>query len=1509
MSSVGQAVGYIGGAIIGSFFGYPMLGAAIGGMIGGALDPPKGPKIEGPRLNDLSVQTSTYGAQIPVIKGSVATFGNIFWVENNALKETKKTEEQGGKGGGGSAEYTTYSYSATFALGLCLGPIDSVRRIWCSGKLIYDSGNGTIGGTLANGITMSSLWPGSDYTHAIPEAANGGAIHIYTGTSTQEPDPRMQAALGVANTPAYRGLAYIVFEDFQLADFGNSLMGAQFKVEVVETASTTQYSIQTRVQNGLYPNFSDEYGDYGFSTAGPYNPRIADGMMQFDKERTSYHVSLDGRLVARGIAPGIAPGSTGDPGEKFYVGTTAGGHTVYYNTTGPNACGYLVVGGANFIGKFSPDWELQGACVGADGNLYVHQFDGADSTLNKYDGNDLSLIWSHANDLPYNTTNIAYPYFPGTTVASAVNEGSLYWFISVVSTEISFSVFSVGDDGSLELLHEFTSEGGSGWNGHTVCPAAIGGICAISHNMGGFYVFDSTPVVTAETVPLSEIVSALCLESGLLEATDIDVTALTQEVRGYRITATAAIRAALEPLQACWPFDAIQHGYKIKFVPRGGSSGATVSSDDLGAAAPGDKEVIRLSLAREMDTQIPRRIETTFIDWNREYDTGTGPGAERLNTDAVNIRQIELPVVLTADEAACIEQTLLYMYWMERADLAFTLPPTFANLEPADIITVNTTDATHIVRLTRVQYLQDGRLECSAKYNHSPIYTPAAVGEDGAVTGQTLVYRGPTTLALLDVPCLSSTLMDKPGLLTAATGLYSGWTGAALLRSDDSGESYKNVETFAAPGCVIGYATAAIGAGATHIVDSSNRLNVRLLYGTLASVTELQMYNGANHFAYGAHGRWEIIAAKTVVDESNGTYTLRDLMRGRFGTERYCATHGTTDQIVLLDQGLLRFIGMDVASINLSRLWRAVTRGAQIDSATDIPFTWSGENLKPLAPISVKGSKSPSGDWTIGWTRRTRTPVEPFSGVAAPLAESSESYDVEIYSDSTYGTLKRTLSGLTTASATYTNAQQVTDFGAVQKFLYVKVYQNSSVIGRGYPAAAIIGPTSLINLKSLIHFDEGGYEYLPYRKLAIHCDGANGSTTFTDIHGKTVTANGNAQISTAQYPALTGKTSSAYFDGNGDYLSIPDSADWHLGSGDFTIRAHIRLAGYATNNAGTYHSTIVSQDISTSRAFAFNVTGTSSSFTTLLFMGYSDNSTGTTVSGSYSFALNTWYLVEVCRVGNYVYLFVDGGLLNTGGTAFSQTLQDSSTTLKVGAQEYDATYKYYLNGYTSEVEIYKGVGLHTASYTPSPIPFADSAPAITDKVGNAVTVTGTAAVVSNASSFGGYCLQANQASGYVSTPVIDLTADRWTIDLWITPDAMPSSGNQSGVFRYGTGDSGLGGLSVVIRSTGSARCYFGALVSPIETSVAPFAAGVRSHLFIMRDGPRFYIGAAGTVGENKLVSDTAFVGNKGFDIGYALAASLDPKALKIDEWRVFSGEASYPTSGNYLPPTFPFPDP
>ena len=80
-----------------------------------------------------------------------------------------------------------------------------------------------------------------------------------------------------------------------------------------------------------------------------------------------------------------------------------------------------------------------------------------------------------------------------------------------------------------------------------------------------------------------------------------------------------------------------------------------------------------------------------------------------------------------------------------------------------------------------------------------------------------------------------------------------------------------------------------------------------------------------------------------------------------------------------------------------------------------------------------------------------------------------------------------------------------------------------------------------------------------YTKLLLHFDGTDGSTTFVDSSpsGKTVTAVGNAQIDTAQYKF---GGASGLFDGNGDYLSVPDSDDWYFGTGDFTIDAWARFA-------------------------------------------------------------------------------------------------------------------------------------------------------------------------------------------------------------------------------------------------------------------------------------------------------------------------------------------------------------
>lgn len=220
--------------------------------------------------------------------------------------------------------------------------------------------------------------------------------------------------------------------------------------------------------------------------------------------------------------------------------------------------------------------------------------------------------------------------------------------------------------------------------------------------------------------------------------------------------------------------------------------------------------------------------------------------------------------------------------------------------------------------------------------------------------------------------------------------------------------------------------------------------------------------------------------------------------------------------------------------------------------------------------------------------------------------------------------------------------------------------------------------------------------------LLLRGNGAHGSQTVVDSspNPMTVTAVGNAQISTAQYKF---GGSSLAFDGAGDYFTVPDSASVEFGAAPFTMECFVRFAAYPTNNGGEYRFSLISKDVAgtNSRGYNFSVSGTSSSLTTLEFTAWSTGNVATAVTQAFAFSLNTWYHVAVSRVGNLLYLFVNGTLLNAGGTAFALTIQDTATTMKIGADVFDGTYFYYLNGFIGELRITKGVGRNTASFTAS----------------------------------------------------------------------------------------------------------------------------------------------------------------------------------------------------------------
>jgi hypothetical protein len=103
--------------------------------------------------------------------------------------------------------------------------------------------------------------------------------------------------------------------------------------------------------------------------------------------------------------------------------------------------------------------------------------------------------------------------------------------------------------------------------------------------------------------------------------------------------------------------------------------------------------------------------------------------------------------------------------------------------------------------------------------------------------------------------------------------------------------------------------------------------------------------------------------------------------------------------------------------------------------------------------VHISGARDGSANLTINWVRRTRVSGGWQDAVDVPLNETAEAYEVEIMDG---GDVVRTITGLTTPSASYSAAEQTADFGSAQSSVAVKIYQLSGAVGRGYAGEATI---------------------------------------------------------------------------------------------------------------------------------------------------------------------------------------------------------------------------------------------------------------------------------------------------------------------------------------------------------------------------------------------------------------------------------------------------------------------
>ena len=214
LSAAGAA---LGGAVGGSVLGLSTaaIGRAIGASIGRRIDErllgQGAEPVETGRIDRFRLMGAQEGRSLQKVHGRMRVGGHVIW----ATRFRERIQQSGG-GKGGGPEQKHYSYSVSLAIALCEGEIARVGRIWADGEEL---------------------------------SAKDLNMRVYPGSQTQLPDPLIEAVEGAGKVPAYRGTAYVVLEDLQLARFGNRV--PQLSFEVVRPVEADAVGAESDLAQGL----------------------------------------------------------------------------------------------------------------------------------------------------------------------------------------------------------------------------------------------------------------------------------------------------------------------------------------------------------------------------------------------------------------------------------------------------------------------------------------------------------------------------------------------------------------------------------------------------------------------------------------------------------------------------------------------------------------------------------------------------------------------------------------------------------------------------------------------------------------------------------------------------------------------------------------------------------------------------------------------------------------------------------------------------------------------------------------------------------------------------------------------------------------------------------------------------------------------------------------------------------------------------------------------------------
>ena len=538
---------------------------------------------------------------------------------------------------------------------------------------------------------------------------------------------------------------------------------------------------------------------------------------------------------------------------------------------------------------------------------------------------------------------------------------------------------------------------------------------------------------------LASVVGEICDRAGL---SDYDTSELYGYVRGYVVEDVADARSALQPLMLRYAFDAIERDGVLKFVTRTGQDAVALSSEHLAISSDLDG---RLEQSRESEADLAGRVRLRFVQTDGNFDILSEEAI--LADDATHsVSTTDLPMALTRPEGRQVAERWLTESRISRESVRLALPPSMIGVGAGDVISVAADQSEGPARY-RVDRVEHGQMQLLEAVRIEPeVYVPSEL-EDELAGVREFVPPVPLTSVFLDLPLLTGDEVEHAPY-AAVTG--TPWPGSvAIYQSPTTSGFFLN--SLVAARSSIGFTKSPLERVRSGLLDRGEPLEVKMVHGTLQSISDEALLGGANLVAIGdgSPNTWELFQFRDAELIAENQYLLSHRLRGQLGTDALADAAWPAGSWIVMMNGA-------PAQIDLARNLRRIAqtfrigpakRGYDDPSYEEVVHAFDGNGLRPYRPVHLRVLHS-GADASVRWIRRTRVDGDDWELTDVPLAEESEAYTVRVLQGA--AVMREEI--VSQSSWVYTASMRQAD--GVTGTYQIAVAQNSARFGPG-PFASI----------------------------------------------------------------------------------------------------------------------------------------------------------------------------------------------------------------------------------------------------------------------------------------------------------------------------------------------------------------------------------------------------------------------------------------------------------------------